>query len=140
MSVHEPVVSRRRTVAGSSRAFGVVFAAVFGIIALWPVLWGGAARWWAAAIAGIFVALALIAPQLLSPLNRAWFRVGLALQRVVNPIIMAIIYYGTVAPVGMILRARGKDLLRLKRDPIARSYWIERDPPGPPRGSMTKQF
>jgi saxitoxin biosynthesis operon SxtJ-like protein len=140
MSVNEPVVSRRPVVVGSNRTFGLVFAAVFGIVALWPLVSGGMPRPWAAVLAVAFLAVALVAPRLLSPLNRAWFHVGLTLHRVVNPIVMAIIYYGTVVPVGLILRARGKDMLRLKRDPNARSYWIERDPPGPPRGSMTKQF
>jgi Saxitoxin biosynthesis operon protein SxtJ len=140
MSVNEPVVSCRRVVVGSNRTFGLVFAAVFGIIALWPLMAGAMPRLWALLVALGFLAVALIAPRLLSPLNLAWFYVGLALHRVVNPIVMAVIYYGTVAPVGLILRVRGKDLLRLKRDPDAESYWIERDPPGPPRGSMTKQF
>jgi Saxitoxin biosynthesis operon protein SxtJ len=140
MSVNEPVVSRRRVVVGSNRTFGLVFAAVFGIIALWPLTAGAMPRLWASALALGFLAVALIAPRLLSPLNRAWFYVGLALHRVVNPVVMAIIYYGTVVPVGLILRARGKDLLRLKQDPDAKSYWIAREPPGPPRGSMTKQF
>ena len=140
MSVNEPIVQRRRVVAGSNRSFGIVFAVVFGVIGFWPVAFGGSLRLWAAIPAGLFLAAALMAPWLLSPLNRAWFYVGIALHRVVNPIVMAIIYYGTVVPVGLILKARGKDLLRLKRDPDAKSYWIPRDPPGPPRGSMTKQF
>ena len=140
MSVNEPIVERRKTVVGSNRSFGVVFAVVFAMIGLWPVPFGGLPRWWAVIPALMFLALALIAPRLLSPLNRAWFYVGLALHRVVNPVVMAIIYYGTVVPMGLILKARGKDLLRLKRDPQAESYWIPRDPPGPARGSMTKQF
>ena len=140
MSVNEPAISHRRTVVGSNRTFGVVFAVVFGIIALWPLLSGGTPRLWASALAGIFLGTAFFAPRLLSPLNRAWFHLGLALHRVVNPVVVAVIYYGTVVPIGLILRARGKDPLRLKRDPAATSYWIARDPPGPPRGSMTKQF
>jgi hypothetical protein len=140
MSVNEPVISHRRTEIGSNRAFGIVFAVVFAIITLWPLLSGRAPRLWAAVIAGIFLAAALFAPKILSPLNRAWFRLGLALHRVVNPVVMAVIYYGTVVPIGLILRLRGKDPLRLKRDADATTYWISRDPPGPPRGSMTRQF
>jgi hypothetical protein len=141
MSVNEPIVQRRQVTAGSNRAFGIVFAVVFGVIGLWPLVFGGRPpRWWAVVPAAIFLVLALFVPQWLAPLNRAWFYVGLALHRVVNPIVMAIIYYGTVVPVGLILKARGKDLLRLKRDPEAKTYWIAREPPGPERGSMTKQF
>jgi hypothetical protein len=140
MSVNEPVISHRRTVVGSNRTFGTVFAVVFAVIALWPLLSGHAPRLWASVLAAAFLGVALFAPTLLAPLNRGWFHLGLALHRVVNPVVMAIIYYGTVVPIGLILRARGKDPLRLKRDPEATSYWIARDPPGPPRGSMTKQF
>jgi hypothetical protein len=140
MSANEPMIQRRRTVVGSNRSFGIVFAVVFGIIALWPVLSGNMPRLWAGIVAAAFLLAALVAPRLLSPLNRAWFYVGLALHRVINPVVMGIIYFGTVVPVGLILKLRGKDLLRLKRDPEAQSYWIDRDPPGPPSGSMTKQF
>jgi predicted membrane metal-binding protein len=140
MTASEPSIRLRRPAMGSSRGFGIVFAVVFGVVALWPLLAGAPPRLWASVVAGMFLALALIAPRLLSPLNRLWFRFGLALHRVVNPIIMAIIYLTTVVPVGLILRACGKDILRLKRDPNAQSYWIARDPPGPPPGSMTKQF
>lgn len=140
MSVNEPVVSHRRTVVGSNRAFGVVFTVVFAIIAVWPVLSGGPPKLWATVIAGAFLGVALFAPKLLTPLNRAWFQLGLALHRVVNPVVMAVIYFGTVVPIGLIMRARGKDPLRLRRDPQAKSYWIARDPPGPARGSMNKQF
>jgi hypothetical protein len=140
MSANEPMIQRRRTVVGSNRSFGIVFAVVFGIIALWPVLSGNMPRLWAGIVAAAFLLAALVAPRLLLPLNRAWFYVGLALHRVINPVVMGIIYFGTVVPVGLILKLRGKDLLRLKRDPEAQSYWIDRDPPGPPSGSMTKQF
>jgi hypothetical protein len=140
MSVNEPAIAHRRTVVGSNRTFGVVFAVVFAVIALWPLLAGHAPRLWASVLAAAFLGVALFVPTLLAPLNRAWFHLGLALHRVINPVVMAVIYYGTVVPIGLILRARGKDPLRLKRDPEATTYWIARDPPGPPRGSMTKQF
>ena len=75
---------------------------------------------------------------MLHPLNRAWLVLGLLLHRVVNPVIMAVMFYGTILPTASLLRALGKDLLRLKREPQATSYWIPRKPPAP--GSMSKQF
>ena len=71
---------------------------------------------------------------MLNPLNRIWLKFGLLLHRVVNPVIMALLFYGTVLPTGLIARAMGKDLLRLKREPNADSYWIVRAPPGPSPG------
>jgi hypothetical protein len=125
---------------GSNRSFGLVFAGFFLVVALLPLVLGGAMRWWALALAAAFAAIALVAPRLLSPFNRAWYALGLVLHHVVNPLIMAVMFYGAILPMALLLRALGKDLLRLKRDPAAASYWIVREPPGPAAGSMSKQF
>ena len=123
------------------RSFSLTFAAVFLIIGGWPwALYGHAPRYWALLIAVFFAAAAFLAPRLLGPLNWLWYRFGLLLHSVVNPLVMALIYYVGVVPIGLVLRVAGKDLLRLKREPRAASYWIVREPPGPEPGSMSKQF
>jgi Saxitoxin biosynthesis operon protein SxtJ len=125
---------------GSNRSFGLVFGGFFVLVALLPPIHGGSVRLWALAVAAAFFAAAFFAPRLLQPLNRAWFRLGLLMHHVVNPVIMAVMFYGAILPMALLVRALGKDLLRLKRDPKADSYWIEREPPGPAPGSMSKQF
>ena len=124
----------------SERTFGVAFAVVFTAIGLFPLLGGGAPRAWALTIAGVLLALALVKPALLAPLNRAWFRVALVLQQGVSLLAMGILFYGVVTPTGLIMRGLRKDLLRLRYDRQASSYWIHRDPPGPPADSMEQQF
>ena len=91
-------------------------------------------------MAALFLAAALLRPAILNPLNRLWLKFGLLLHRVVNPIVMALLFYGTVLPTGLVMRALGKDLLRLKRQPDADSYWIVRQPPGPAPETMKDQF
>ena len=140
MSVNEPIVARRQVSVGSNRSFGIVFAIVFAIVAAWPIMSGKPPRLWAAAVALAFVGVAFAAPHWLGPLNRIWFRLGLLLHHVVNPVVMGLIYFTTVLPTGYLLRALGKDVLRLRRDPVADSYWIVRRPPGPEPGSMSRQF
>ena len=140
MAANEPVVSHKKVVMGSNRSFGLVFGVFFTAVALLPAVHGAPVRWWALAVAAAFFAAALLAPRLLTPLNRVWFALGLLLHRVVNPVIMAVMFYGAILPMALLLRALGKDLLRLKREPGAASYWIAREPPGPATGSMTKQF
>ncbi len=140
MSGEKPVSYGGKLVAGSERSFGVVFACVFTLIGIVPWLLGHGLRSWALIVAVIFLAAAYLAPRLLTPLNRLWFRFGLLLHHIVNPVIMALIFYGAVLPTGLAVRAFGKDLLRLRRDPQAESYWIEREPPGPAPESMTRQF
>ncbi|MEJ2435526.1 MAG: SxtJ family membrane protein [Pseudolabrys sp.] len=140
MAANEPVVSHKKVVMGSNRSFGLVFGVFFLLVALLPVVHGDPIRWWALGIAAAFVAAALLMPRLLTPLNRVWFALGLLLHRVVNPVVMAVMFYGAILPMALLLRALGKDLLRLKREPEAASYWIPREPAGPASGSMNKQF
>ena len=140
MSLNEPAISYRRVGRSSDRNFGFVIAAFFALVAVAPLLHGGSLRLWAIGLSLIFLVCALLTPRLLSPLNQAWHRLGLAMHAVVNPIIMGLIFYGAVVPMGLVLRLRGKDLLRLKWDAKTTSYWIPRTPPGPAPGSMSKQF
>ncbi|MBF0353800.1 MAG: hypothetical protein HQL43_00995 [Alphaproteobacteria bacterium] len=140
MATHEDFNEKSKVKQGSDRSFGFVFAAFFAIIGLWPLFKGLDARLWALFLAALFLAVSLIRPALLKPLNRVWFLFGLLLHKIVSPLIMGLLFFLTVAPTGLIMRALGKDMLRLKRDPEAASYWILRDPPGPEAGSMTRQF
>jgi len=82
----------------------------------------------------------LFRPSVLNPLNRIWLKFGLLLHSVVNPVVMALLFYGTVLPTGLVMRMLGKDLLRLKRQPDAKSYWIVRQPAGPSPETMRDQF
>ncbi len=133
--------SRDEAVIGSSdRSFGIVMTAAFGLVSLlnW---WHGGRSWpWTSGIAALCLAVALFYPAILRPFNRLWLKFGLLLHKVVNPIVMALVFFGTVLPTGLIMRALGKDPLRLKGRPNANSYWIERRPPGPSPESMKDQF
>ncbi len=93
-----------------------------------------------AGIAALFLVLAFVAPKVLHPLNVAWMRLGFAMGMVVSPIVLGILFFLTVTPMGFVLRLMGKDLLRLKLDKSASSYWIERSPPGPAPDTMRNQF
>ena len=126
--------------SGSERSFGIVFCVVFAIIALWPLLDGGDIRIWASLTAAGFLAVALVRPSLLRPLNRLWFKFGMLLSKVVSPLVMGLVFYTTVTPIGLILRVSGKDLLGLRFAKESESYWVRRDPPGPAPETMRQQF
>ncbi len=138
--LHEDFAREAKVEGSSDRSFGFVFAAVFTLIGLWPLMGGGQVRIWALGIAAAFAVVVLARPGLLAPLNRLWTRFGLLLHKVVSPLIMGMLFYLTVTPIGLLMRAFGKDPLRLRPDPDAASYWIERDPPGPPPETMKNQF
>ena len=139
-ATHEAYSRDDKIVAGSDRAFGLVMAAAFGIVTLLNA-WHFGRLWpWTGGAATLFLAAAMLRPTLLHPLNRLWLKFGLLLHRVVNPVVMALLFYGTVLPTGLVMRALGKDLLRLKRQPEATSYWIMRAPPGPAPETMKDQF
>jgi hypothetical protein len=126
--------------ASSNRTFGMVFTAFWALVALLPLVHGHRVRWWAAALSGLFLVVALAAPGVLSPLNRVWTALGILLHRVTNPILLGILFYLVFTPFGWLLRLTGKDFLRLKRPRDAQSYWIVRQPAGPEPQSMSNQF
>jgi|TARA_Y100000294_G_scaffold138921_1_gene132352 predicted membrane metal-binding protein len=125
---------------GSERTFGIVFAVVFALIALWPLKNGADAQYWAAILALLFLLSGFFAPRLLKPLNLIWFKFGLLLHKIVNPIVMGMLFLTTVTPIGLIMRVSGKDLLRLKLEDNTKSYWIRRDPDEINPESMRNQF
>ena len=126
--------------AGGERGFGIVFAFVFAVIGFWPLWDGGAIRLWALIAAGVFAAAGLFATALLRPLNRVWFLFGMVLHKVVNPLVMGLLFYATITTMALVMRLMGKDPLRRRFDPAAKSYWIERRPAGPEPQSMRHQF
>jgi hypothetical protein len=139
-STHEVFSCKEEIVAGSDRSFGVVMAAALAALTLLNA-WHSGRLWpWTGGLAGLFLAAGLLRPSVLNPLNRVWLKFGLLLHRVVNPVVMALLFYGTVLPTGLVMRMLGKDLLRLKRQPDADSYWIVRQPPGPSPETMKDQF
>lgn len=138
--MHEDLNRHDEINVGSERAFGVVFAIVFVVIAAWPLLSGETPRWWALAVATAFLAAGYLFPVVLKPLNIVWFKIGMLMYKVVNPLTMAMLYVTTIVPIGLILQMLGKDPLRLKIDKSASSYWIDREPPGPEPESMKNQF
>lgn len=132
---------REETVEGSSdRSFGLTFAVILGVVGLLPLLRGNMPRLWALLPAAAFLAAALLMPTLLAPLNKVWLKFGLLLHSIITPVVMGLIFFVAVTPTGLIMRAMGKDPLRLKRDKATASYWIHRTPPGPPPGSIRNQF
>ena len=137
---HEDLGREDAPKAGSNRNFGLVFAAVFTVIALWPLVSAAAPRWWALAVAALFAIVAVMRPHVLAPLNMVWYRFGLLLHTIINPVVMAVLFFAVVTPTGLLMRAFGNDPMRLRREPDAKSYWIEREPPGPAPDTMRHQF
>jgi hypothetical protein len=138
--LHEDFSREEHVKAGSDRSFGLVFA---GFFTIWSALswWKGHTSWhWALPLAAVFLVVAYTKPSLLGPLNRLWLKLGLLLYKVVNPIVLGLLFFVTIMPIGLIMRAFGKDFLRLKIDRGAATYWIHRQPPGPPPQSMRNQF
>lgn len=139
-TTHESFSRDDAPTIGSNRSFGVVMAvalAILGAINLWH---DGRVWPWLGGAAALFLALAWLWPAALSPLNWLWFRFGLLLHAVVNPIVMGLLFYATVLPTGLIMQALGKDPLRLRRQPDEKTYWIARRPPGPKPETMKDQF
>lgn len=117
---------------GSDRSFGLVFAGVFAAVGLLPLLHDHAPRPWALGIGTAFLLVALVRPALLAPLNRLWFRFGLALGAVMTPVMMGLVFVMAVIPTALLLKLLRKDPLQRRLDPAAATYWERREAqPGP---------
>lgn len=135
-------IAMPKTVAlPSDRSFGFTFVVVFAAIAIWQ---GWAGRIAVAAIftglSAVILVVALARPALLNPLNRAWMKFGAVLHAIVNPVVLGAMFFLLITPIGIAMRLFGRDALRRRLDRTAQSYWIKRDPPGPPPDSLPHQF
>ena len=120
----------------SNKSFGIVFFVVFLIIAIYPLSHGGDIRIWSTIISFIFLVLGLLNSSILTPLNKIWFKFGIFLGKIISPLIMGIIFFLVVTPIGLIMRILGKDVLNLKYNKN-KSYWIEKNGP---KSKMKNQF
>lgn len=140
MGTHERLTASSEVKISSDRNFGFVFAGVFLLAGVFPLLHENAPRLWALLIAAAFLVIALARPALLRPLNLLWFRFGMVLHKIMSTIVMGVLFFIVLTPVAFLSRTLGKDPLRLRPDPTAKSYWIIRTPRGPSADSMKNQF
>ena len=120
----------------SNKSFGIVFFIVFIIISLYPLVNQEDIRIWSLVIAFIFFILALLNSKILTPINKIWTRFGLFLGNFISPIVMGIIFFFVVTPIGLLMRLFGKDVLNLKKNKFS-TYWIKKTNQ---KSSMEKQF
>lgn len=120
----------------SNKSFGIVFFIFFFLISLFPLINNGELRLWALILSLIFLILGLQNSKILTPLNKIWFKFGLLLGAVISPIIMGLIFFLVVTPIGITMRLFRKDLLNLKFN-NDKSYWIEKNGP---KSKMKNQF
>jgi len=120
----------------SNRSFGIVFFVVFLLIAVIPLANSEDLRIWSLIISLIFLILGLLKSKILTPLNRLWFKFGIFLGKIVSPLVMGVIFFFVVTPIGLIMKILRKDLLNLKYN-LNKSYWIEKSDP---KSKMKNQF
>ena len=128
------------TTPPSDRHFGLVFTVLFAALAGASYFRGGNAYLWLFPFSSLIGLAALIKPRWLGPLNRLWMKFAALLHAIVSPVVLAIIYFIILTPFGAVQRLAGRDTMRRNFDPKTDSYWISRDPPGPPAESFRNQF
>ena len=120
----------------SNRSFGIVFFVVFLLISIYPLINDNEIRIWSLIISLFFLILGLINSNILTPLNKIWFRFGILLGNFVSPLVMGLVFFLVVTPISLLMKLFGKDVLNLKRN-NSKSYWIEKSGP---KSRMEDQF
>ena len=121
----------------TNRNFGLVFFIIFVIVSLWPLTYEGPIRIWTVIISLVFLILGFMNSKLLTPLNKLWFKFGMILGAIVVPVVMGVVFFLVVTPIGLVMKIMGRDLLNKKYDKKKRTYWIKRDTS---IGTMKRQF
>ena len=111
----------------SEKNFGLTFACVFIIIALWPLLAGEPIRLWSIIVSIFLVIISFIFPKILRPFNKWWYKFGILLGSIVSRIVIPLVFYLVVTPMGLIMRIFGKDFLEKKIKPDVSSYWMNKN-------------
>jgi MFS superfamily sulfate permease-like transporter len=139
-SAHEFQPREEDVKVSSDRSFGLVFAGFFALLGTLSLYYGGTHWYYWFPLAALFGVLAYSAPGLLAPLNRLWAKFGHLLHMVISPVLLGVLFYLCISPIGFLMRLTGKDPLRRKFEPAATSYWIVRSPPGPAPETFKNQF
>lgn len=120
----------------STKSFGLLFSVIFLLISLYPLTYDGELRYWSLILSIFFLYTGLFIPRIITPLNILWFKLGIFLGKIVSPVIMTIIFFGVVTPIGLLMNLIKKDLINLKFKDCS-SYWIEKKEP---KSKMKNQF
>lgn len=139
-TVDLPMIDDDSVPKSSNRSFGIVFFIFFTIVSLFPLISGKGINQWALWIAIGFLAVAIIYPKLLAPLNYIWFRFGLLLHKIVSPVVLGLVYFIAIVPIGLFMRLLGKDILGLRLEDSKKSYWITRENIRSIKQSLKNQF
>lgn len=139
-SLHEDFSRKQEGEGSSDRGFGMVFAVVFAVAGLAPVRTHQPVKWGILAMSLGLLIIALGRPVWLHYPNRAWIKLSMLIGRIVSPVTTGLLFLLVVTPMGLLMRLVRKDPLHLASEAGARSYWIERRPPGPPPQSISRQF
>ncbi len=121
----------------SNKSFGILFFVVFILIALYPIIKDGNIRIWSIILAFIFLILGLLDSKLLTPLNKAWIKLGIILGNFISPIVLGIIFFFVVFPTGILIRLFKKNYIGIKYDKSLSSYWIKKNKQ---KSTMRNQF
>ena len=138
--MHENLDREEETEWFSNFSLGITFASIFLIIGILLIIVGSFSGWLFLICSILFLIISLKTPIILTPLNLAWTKLGLLLSKIFNPIILGVVFLLIVTPIAIIRKIFGKSALHLKTKSNVESYWINRTPPGPKTGSMTRQY
>ena len=115
--------------------FGIIFFIFFLIIGLYPLISNEPIRIWSIIVSLVFLTVTIIKPNLFTFLNKLWIKFGILLGKIISPIVMGLVFFFVVTPIGIFVKILKKDVMGLKRGQS--SYWITREDK---IQSMKKQF
>ena len=102
--MHIPTPMDKTLPLPSNRSFGWTFSGLFVAVGVYGLWHGGAVLSWLLVAAVATAAVTVAREDWLTPLNRGWMRLGELMGRVVNPLVLGLIFFGIFTPVGLVMR------------------------------------
>ena len=117
-------MERDKIKISSNKSFGIVFFIVFLIFSIYPIINDNEIRVWSIVVSIIFLIMGLRNSRYLTPLNIMWCKFGILLGNLISPIVMGLIFFTIVTPIGLLMRTFSKNFLNLKKN-NDNSYWVK---------------
>ncbi len=126
------------------RSFGIVVGTIFALIAVF-VFWRksfvlGTAVFTLGAIGSVLVLGGLLIPAALRPVHKVWMSIAIVLGAIMSRVILSLVFYLVVTPIGLLMRLFGKDPITKKPDPSLETYWIPKDPAESDKSRLMKYY
>lgn len=109
------------------RQFGITIGIIMGMFSIWLTWLGEKEFLYLSIVSVFFIFFAFFLPTLLKPFHKVWMTFAILMSWLITSIIMIVLFYLLVTPIGLLAKLCGRDFLNRRFDKDVKTYWIPRE-------------